>query len=125
MRAADFLAEFNCAGALNNSNAEAATQVVNLARSEELQIKLPDGFHEVVTVNIVTHLFPLVTENTIRRLPVTALLHEIGQEPVQLRCPRGGGRSEQPPRRQTSADAKIPAVFLNQQVGGGFACAEE
>ena len=54
-----------------------------------LEIKLIKGADQIVTVNIVAHLLPLVTDDRVRA-PGHRALHQICQETVQLRASVSG-----------------------------------
>ena len=76
----------------------AAANVINFARARRAN-KRGEGVHQIGAVNVVAHLFALVTEDAIRP-PGDGADHQVGQKPVQLRA--GVRRPvRQPPRKQT------------------------
>ena len=85
--AADLLAQ--CDGFEHGTiGMTAAAQIINLA-GPRVECELPESFDEVMTMNIVSNLFPLVTEDAVRA-PDRGAFHQIGQKPRQLGAGMGG-----------------------------------
>jgi len=119
--AADLLAQVNCLqhGAIGMA---AAAQVVNFARARRAE-KLPDGLDEIVAVDVVAYLLPLVAEDAIG-LAGDGAFHQVGQKSMQLGAGMAGA-GEAAAAETHRAHAEITAVFLDEQIGGGLAGAEK
>src|SRR5476649_2531859 len=99
----------------------APSHVVNLGAAG-LEIELPDGLDEIVAVDVVTHLLALVTEDPVGTATDRAE-HQIGKKAMHF----GPGVGRAGKASATQADgwqSEVPAIFLHENIGGGFAGAE-
>src|SRR6185369_2863432 len=99
-----------------------STDVIDLpaARFFEEFVK---SLYQVGAVNVVSHLFFLVTKNGVRRACNRAL-HQVGEEAVKLGAGVSGAR-ETTSTEAGCFHAEVTAVFLNEHIGGDFGCAEQ
>src|SRR5205823_5311165 len=98
--------------------AKAPTAHVVNFRDARLIDEGSEGFHQIETVNVIAHLFALVTEDAIRPAD-HATLHQVGQKTVQLRA--GVRRSGQTAAAKTGRwHSEIAAIFLHQNISRGF-----
>ena len=68
----------------------AAAKVVHFAGARRVE-KLPERLDEIVAVDVVAHLFPLVAENAVGFARHGAF-HQVGEEARAIRYPRAPGR---------------------------------
>ena len=84
--------------------------VIDFADAEVL-IEMVEGVNQIVAVDVILNLPPLITEDGIRvarhRTP-----HEVGEEAVQLR-PRMVGLCKTPSPEAGGLHAKVSAILLN------------
>ena len=100
----------------------AAAGVINFARTWLLE-KLPEHFHQIMAVDVVTNLFTFVTKHAIRR-PGDGATHQICEKTMQLRT--GMRRTSEATTAKTSRlHAKIFAVLLHQHVSGNLGRAKQ
>src|SRR5919107_3131906 len=100
----------------------ASAHIVNLADPGVL-IEVIEGIDQIVAVNVIPNLLPLVTEYGIwvarHRAP-----HEIGEDAVQL-SPGMVGPCKTPTPKTGSLHPEVSAVLLNQHVGRDLGGAEQ
>src|SRR5260370_7924242 len=100
----------------------AAADVVNLARARRAN-ELGERFDKVKTVDVIAHLFALVSENAIRPAGHSAD-HEIRKKPVQL-GPGVSRTREAAAAKRNGWHSKITSVFLDENVSRDFRSAKE
>src|SRR5688572_86749 len=92
----------------------ASAQIVHLASARRLR-ELPERFHQIVAVNIVSNLFSLISEDPIGGATGGAF-HQIRQKAMQFRSRmRGAGQATAP--KTNGGHVEVTAILLDEQVG--------
>ena len=94
-----------------------AADIVNLSRAGIL-VKMIKGIDQIIRVNIIPDLLPLVTEYIV--FPTTeSALHKISEKAMQLGT--GMSRSGQTTTPKTDCiHPKVAAILLHQDIGSHF-----
>src|ERR1700736_591236 len=111
--AADLLAKFDCFQH-GTVGVPASADVVNLA-SPRCANELRERLDEIITMNVVAHLFPFVSEHAIGTI-VHGADHQIGEKSVQFSAGMGWPGKAAAAQRN-GRHSEIASVFLNQNVG--------
>ena len=119
--AADFFTERNRFE--HRAIAKAATAHVVNFRDARLIDEGGKRFDQIEAVNVIAHLFALVTKDAIGPAD-DAAFHQVGKKAVQLRA--GVRRASQTAAAETRRrHSKIAAVFLHQNIGRDFRGAKQ
>src|SRR5436190_10537906 len=113
----DFLAEFDRFED-GTVGVPAASQIVNLTSSRRAE-KFPKRRDEIITMNVVAHLFSLVPKNTIW-FSADRAFHQESKKTMQLGA-RMRWTGQTTPSKTSGIHSEITPILLHQQIRRGFA----